>query len=274
MKAVKKPVWAAVVSGIILFASTAAPARSQDPFREAPPEVEEALRARIQKFYEYFQQGKFRQAEQLVLEESRDHFYNAKKSRIFGFEIRNIKFSGDLTEASVLVSCMTLVPGLGSKPFPVPLPSAWKALDGEWYLFFQTRPEGEAYNSPAGKMHFDRNAPRAGELGSFQQTTLESLRGMYYAEPTRMEFSSRATEPVTKTFRVENRSKGILTLETDSKGMPGVTIDLGAGEFAPGEAITVSVTYVPHELLGVGEFKLHFVVQPILQAFEVTLDIN
>lgn len=263
-----------VTAALSVMALAATPARSQNPFRDAPPEVENELKVRVEEFYNYFREGRFRQAEQLVAEESRDQFYGAKKARIFGYEIRDLKFSEDLSEAKVLVTCLTLVPGLGSKPLSMPLPSTWKLADGKWYLFFQTRGDTENFQSPAGQMRFDRNAPAPGNLATVQPVTLESLEKMYTASPDRLEFSSRVTEPVTKTIEVRNRSRGKLTLETDSKGMPGITIDLGAEEFGPGESLTISVTYVPHELLGPGEYSLHFVVQPILQSFKVDLVID
>lgn len=252
--------WAAVVA-----------AQSDNSFRSAPPEVEEALRARVSQFYEYFKMAKFRQAEDLVVEEAKEHFYGAKKSRIFGYEIRNMNFSEDLKEAQVLVTCLTPVPGLGSKPLSVPLPSTWKSIDGEWYLYFETRTRGVEHDSPAGKMHFSQELGTHGSLTASQPATLESLKEMYAVTPSTLTFSFQGTTPVTKTFQVENRSKGELTLVSESKGMPGVTVDAGAGKIAAGESLTVSVTYLPSSHVGPGEYPLQFAVQPIAQHFDVKL---
>ncbi len=60
--------------------------------RKAPPKVEEALRTRIGQFYTLFQQGKFRQAEAFVAEDSKDAFYGMTKSRHLGFDIRSMSF--------------------------------------------------------------------------------------------------------------------------------------------------------------------------------------
>lgn len=261
----------AATAALLAVGAATAPAQSSDPFRAAPPELEEALKARVSQFYEYFKMAKFRQAEDLVVEEAKEQFYSAKKSRIFGYEIRNMKFSEDLKEAHVLVTCLTPVPGLGSKPLSVPLPSTWKSIDGEWYLYFETRKPGVEHDSPAGKMHFSQELGTHGSLTASQPTTLESLKEMYAVTPSSLEFSSRTADPVTKSFRVENRSKGELTVQTESKGMPGVTIDAGAGEIAAGESLTVSVTYVPSSHVGPGEYPLQFSVQPIAQHFEVKL---
>lgn len=256
---------------VLAWGAIAAPAQSNDPFRAAPPELEEALKARVSQFYDYFKTAKFRQAEDLVVEESKELFYSAKKARIFGYEIRSVKFSDDLKEANVLVTCLAVVPQLGSKPMSVPLPSTWKSIDGEWYLYFQTRQVGDELDSPAGKMHFNRELGAPGSLAAAQPATLESLKNMYAVAPSSLTFSIQGTEPVTKTFQVENRSKGELTLESESQGMPGVTIDAGAGKIAAGESLTVSVTYLPSSHVGPGQYPLRFAVQPIAQHFDVDL---
>ena len=58
------------------------------PPAEAPsPEVDQALRARIAEFYQDHVGGKFRQAEALVAEETKDYFYSASQAPLF--ELRN-----------------------------------------------------------------------------------------------------------------------------------------------------------------------------------------
>jgi len=49
------------------------------PSEKAPPEVNEALRARIDKFYGAFMKGKFREAYLLVSEDSQDAFMESSK---------------------------------------------------------------------------------------------------------------------------------------------------------------------------------------------------
>ena len=106
---------------------TAAPlAANENPFREAPPEVEEALRGRVTEFYTLFQQRKYRKAEALVAEDSRDFFYESSKKPILGFEISSIEFDQGFHKAKVLVSVMTMMPMMGPKPLALPLGGTWK----------------------------------------------------------------------------------------------------------------------------------------------------
>ena len=60
---------------------------SAPPAEASPPEVEQALCARIGEFYQDQVGGKFRQAEALVAEETKDYFYSASQAPLF--ELRN-----------------------------------------------------------------------------------------------------------------------------------------------------------------------------------------
>src|SRR3984893_18862048 len=89
-----------------------------DLFAKAPPDVDEALRARISKFYQAHVDGKPRRAEEMVAEDSKDYFYGRKKPKSLSFEIGKIEYSKDFTEARAIVVVETYVPvlGFGNKP--------------------------------------------------------------------------------------------------------------------------------------------------------------
>ena len=89
-----------------------------DLFQKAPPAVDEALRARISKFFQAHIDGKFRQAEVLVAEDSKDFFYSANKPKYLGFEIKEIAYSENFTKAkaTVVTQMIVMVPGFVGKP--------------------------------------------------------------------------------------------------------------------------------------------------------------
>ncbi len=99
--------------GLVVFVLLPA-AWSQKPFPKAPPGVEEALRARVSEYYTLFGQSKFRQAEALVTEESKDTFYTMNKSRHMGFAIKGVTFTDDVKGARALVTLMMIIPMMGS----------------------------------------------------------------------------------------------------------------------------------------------------------------
>lgn len=122
----------------VLFALVAAVAAAQESpelFRKAPPEVEQALRARMNAFYQAHVDGKHRLAEDMVAPDTRDFFYESNKPRYLSFEIARIEYSDDFTHAKATVMCEQYVnmPGFAGKPLKVPTPSTWKLEAGKWY---------------------------------------------------------------------------------------------------------------------------------------------
>lgn len=59
------------VAFLLLFSVVTFAQQSDDLFEKAPPNVDEALRARITEFYQYFVDGKFRDADGLVADDSK-----------------------------------------------------------------------------------------------------------------------------------------------------------------------------------------------------------
>src|SRR5262249_13083166 len=124
--------WIAALLAAASFAQNPA-----DLFEKAPPAVDEALHARVREFYQLHVDKKFRQAERLVADDTKDLFYAMEKPNYYSFEIRRIEYSDNFTKAKVLTVCeMTiLVVGFADKPVKVPIPSRWKLVDGHWYWY-------------------------------------------------------------------------------------------------------------------------------------------
>ena len=58
----------------------------------APPKVEKALRARVTQFYQDYVDAKFRDAETLVANDTKNFFYSIEKPQYFGFELGSIVY--------------------------------------------------------------------------------------------------------------------------------------------------------------------------------------
>src|ERR1700758_4766602 len=97
-------------------------------FDKAPPEVDAALRERISKFFQAHVDGKTRQAEQYVAEDTKDFFFDSNKPHYFDFHIDKIIYSENFTRAKAIVMCKQriMMPGSLSDPIDVPTPSTWK----------------------------------------------------------------------------------------------------------------------------------------------------
>ena len=121
----------------VLLAAACCAQNPTDLFTRAPKAIDDALRARIAEFFQDHVDGKYRQAEQLVAEDTKDFFYTANKPKYLGFEIRVIDYTDDFTKAraTVVVQQFMLMPGFGDKPLNVPISSYWKIEQGKWVWY-------------------------------------------------------------------------------------------------------------------------------------------
>lgn len=106
-------------------------------FEKAPPAIDQALRDQVTKFHQLQAEGKFRAAEQMVDEESKDTYYESDKRRCRSFEIARIQYSENFSRASVVLICETemLLPPRGLTTVKMPGTSNWKFNGGKWLWY-------------------------------------------------------------------------------------------------------------------------------------------
>jgi hypothetical protein len=121
---------------IILFAPALFAQNGADPFNRPPAAVDKALRERITEFFQDHVTGQFRQAEELVAEDTKDYFYDNNKPRYLSFEISRIDYSENFTRAKAIVLCEqnVVMPGFGAV-LKIPTPTTWKLENGKWYWY-------------------------------------------------------------------------------------------------------------------------------------------
>jgi len=105
-------------------------------FTSATPEVEKALRERVTGFYQSYVDGKFRQAEQYVAEDTKDIHYNQEKFKLRGFEIVKIQWDDSFQKASVVTLVQTNIHMRGQQiPANAPMATRWKLENGQWCYY-------------------------------------------------------------------------------------------------------------------------------------------
>ena len=103
---------------------------------QAPPEVDQALRARAKAFLDFESKGDFRKAYELVAEDSKDYYFGATKEKAASFTIDEVQYGPDLSTASVK-STMRRETMLAGHMVQVPemLIYQWKLEKGEWVWY-------------------------------------------------------------------------------------------------------------------------------------------
>ena len=116
-----------------------------DAFNKAPKNVDDALKARAMEFYQDHVSGKYRKAEELVAEDSKDGFYAATKPVLNSFRFSEIAYSNDYSKAKITVvgkMMMTFLGMAGPQMMDVPFPSYWKLEGGKWVWYIFQDPTG------------------------------------------------------------------------------------------------------------------------------------
>jgi hypothetical protein len=148
---------------LLLLASTLP---AQTPSLDKPPQdVDDALRARIKQFYDLHVAAKFRQAEQLIAEDSKDDFYVLSKPELKGFKIGAIEYSDQFTKAKVVIvgSMPVLLPMAGGKIMDMPFASFWKIENGKWCWYYNKE---AAHHTPFGDIKDTSASSKPGDAPS------------------------------------------------------------------------------------------------------------
>jgi hypothetical protein len=129
-----------------------------DLFSKAPPDVEQALQAKVKEIYTLQQSGKWRAAERLVCDDSRDAYYEAAKTSIKKFQVLRVAYEDNFQKAKVTAQFEgELRTPHGSMPSAYALTSLWRQEEGAWCLYIPPAPKEIA--TPFGTV-------KAGETGA------------------------------------------------------------------------------------------------------------
>ncbi len=127
----------------------AQPGQTSSPQPAVPPEVDQALRARVTEYYQDLLAGKYRAADKFVAEDSKDAFIAMAKPRIKGFEIIKIDYSENFTKAEVALLCPGEWHFRGQTvPVKVPIHDLWRVEEGQWVWY--AVPETNTIHMPFG----------------------------------------------------------------------------------------------------------------------------
>jgi hypothetical protein len=234
-----------------------------------PPEVDAALRARITQFYQAHVDGKFRVADQVVAEDSKDAYFAAAKPRYLGFEIVRIKYSDDFTKAEAVVSCKSEWFFHGKKmPVNLPATSTWKIENGLWWWYVVP---SNARETPFGTMHF--NGGKTEEKGAIPgdpqvlaQQILQSV------QVDKKVLSLSGYEPSKSELKITNGMQGSISLRADINGrFPGLTFTLGKTELKAGESTVLTISYEPKNRDPKPSLTAQIYVEPTNQVIPIQL---
>jgi hypothetical protein len=239
---------------------------------EPPPEVEKAVRARTTEFCELHKQGKFRQAELMVADETKDYFYDSAKPRYVSYQIQSIAFNEDFTQARAMVICEQYLPALGFQGQTVKMltPFNWKLVNGEWMWYLSKdallfTPFGSMTEKPRTELAGKPLDPPAPQVPVVIPTSIEQFLGMIKADKNTLELKPGASGQVT----ITNGMPGLITLEIVQQ-IPGMEAKLENANVPAGGKGVLTVHAGEKPAFGAIQLRVKPIGPPL--SIKVTID--
>ena len=253
-----------------------------DLFDKAPPAIDEALRARVGKFYDAFVAGKFKDAYSLVAEDSQDKFFELSKDQYKSFDIVKINYSENFTKAIVVIAVKTDWRWHGQvTPTTFPLTSNWEVVEGQWYWHFEKPKMVPSPFSPTGFTPAppDSSPQPAGLVPKDMPGAAMAILSKVSIDKAAVRL--RSYEASQDVIHVHNEMPGAVQLKLDKLDMPGLKITVGNPELQAHQETTIVFDWRPDDpaLAGCADcarktnarpmFRLH--VEPTAQVFQMIL---
>lgn len=219
---------------------------------KAPAPVEQALRARIDQYYQAFIAGKYKQAYLLVADDSQDAFLEAGKQQYKSCETLRTRFSDNFTKAVVVESCNSEWKWHGIvTPTTFPITSNWEVVDGQWYWYYVKPTQIASPFSPSGFVPAPSTAAapakggQAPAIPSDMKVAAEGILALVSLDKQavllRQDQSSRDV------VHVRNGMPGYVTLKLEDPKMPGLKITVGKSQLKAHEETTILFEWRPDD---------------------------
>jgi hypothetical protein len=223
----------------LLFPIAAVTAWAQQP-SPAAAEAEAALRARATQFFQLQVDKKFRQAEAMVADDTKDQYYDGKKFNMESFDIQSVELLSDNTRAKITIKAKVklIVPAV-AQTVTVDAPSitAWKIENGQWMYYVE---QADFIETPFGKISRRPTPGAPSPLASMpgRAPDLATLRNQVKIDRTSAELSS---ENPRQTLTISNQSPGPVDLALTGDHLEGLAVKIEKSHLNAGEASKVQI---------------------------------
>jgi hypothetical protein len=253
----------------LLFPAMAVTAWAQQP-SPATAEAEAALRARAEQFFQLQVDKKYRPAEAMVADDTKDLYYNGKKFNISSFSIEKIELLDDNTRARLTVKAKVTraIPGFGFVDFDAPAATLWKLENGQWVYYVD---QAATVQTPFGPVQEQKGAgkdapPTLSKVG--KAPDISTLQSMVKIDRNAVDLSP---DSQTETVTVTNDLPGGVDLELQYGKVPGVSVELEKKHLEAGEK---TVIHFRATSAGKAVGLVHVTVSPIGAQLDIHVNVN
>ncbi len=241
-----------------------------------PPEVEQALRARVTEFLQDHVDGNFRKAYDMVAEDTKDQYFNSGKVQLKSFRINDIKFTDNFAKATVTATLSKTVNVAGQDiPMAVPSTTTWKIENGKWVWYQEAQTSQVSLLGPASgpplaattkggdnadlPKNFDDKAVVAAARSILQEVSVD-----------KKEVTLAANKPSEEQVIFHNGMTGSVQLALSAPEIPGFSAKVAQKLVRAAGDVPVVLRYEPGDQ---GErrdpINVRLTVQPLNQVFVI-----
>lgn len=247
-----------------------------------PPDVDQALRGHVAEFFQDFVDGKYRQALNLVAEDTQDEYFSAPKMEIKEFRIDGISYSSDFKSATVKLTVKRVwklkADGfLNDSVIDTPMDTAWRIENDKWVWSNHT-PKGD-WLTPMGPSSGDKLAEQqSGVPKKIDQATMDAkameILGQGQSNVTPNQVTFQPGKASSAKLKFHNGVPGSVRLSIDPPpAKTGLTAKLGQTDLGAGADTTIEIEYNPPPDAPTGSqiARLAVVVEPFGQTLPVEI---
>jgi hypothetical protein len=242
------------------------------PTPAPPPAVDQALREQVSKFFQAMVDGKYRQAEQYVAEDTKDIYYNMEKPKYLKFEISKVSYSENFTQANVVVRCDrdAANPVMGRMVIRVQQITNWKIENGVWSWHVDLSAIPSTPMSMLGPSRARRAGTPAGPVTTPARPGVSDLAGLVSADKTEVRLSPKT---VSDRVVVNNAMPGPVELALDVPKTPGLEVKLDHAQLGANQHALILFHYTPQPAAP-QEVLVRVQVQPIGQTIPIRVTLE
>ena len=262
----------------LILGALALAQEASDLFEKAPPAIDEALRARVTEFYKLYETGKFKQAFNMVADDSQDAFFSSGKADLKDCSTAKINYSDNFTRAVVVESCRTVWAFHGqSVTSSVPVTTNWKVIDGQWFWYYVKPTFVRSPFSPTGTVPIAPDTPEGASPSMLpKDPAAEAKNILGRVSVDKGTVTLRADQDSKDQVRVQNDMPGWVSVKLDSSPVPGLKIAADKADIGPNQASVVEFDYKPaagsdQAKTAGSEKQLIIRISPTNQAFPITI---
>ena len=266
---------------VLLLPIALASAQVSDLFDKAPPQGDDALRARLNIFYAAHVSGKFREAFKVVADDAQDDFLAASKDQYGACAISKINYSENFTKATATTACKGEYRWHGSHmPVTIPLLSTWKVVDGQWYWYHIKATQVETPWGISRETPENSGGPaKMPSIPADPQAAARDILSKVAIDKNLVELKGYETSK--GEVHITNNMPGGVSITVDRLPYPGLTAKIDKPDLGQGGKATIVFAYDPNDpsiLCGSCTSKAalptltaNVRVMPIAQVYPVTL---